>query len=213
MLDKGNQNLLRAYDASQSSTLIACLNASRLNLPQTIAPCLMPSTSAGTFHSQHAFQNQTAHSQSLPSTQGPSLTLTLWILEGIQKYEAWLNYDLFPPGTCKPGDIVEVRAAGENGPNNGAPESAGGTTTVSSTASEMGTGGGETEATTDFSRVGAAAKSKDAIRLGNGGGNPGDTRKEEGQRFLFVVREMDQELRQKQPNLQVPIPVFHCMRL
>jgi hypothetical protein len=41
-------------------------------------------------------------------------TLTLWIHDpdasgSLSKHETVLNYDLFPPGVAKPGDVAEVR--------------------------------------------------------------------------------------------------------
>lgn len=69
-----------------------------MSRPSTTHNLYPPSTAHTLFSSAH--QN--------------SKTLTLWIHDpdaasSLSKHEAVLNYDLFPPGIARPGDVAEVR--------------------------------------------------------------------------------------------------------
>lgn len=149
-------------------------------------------------HSTSAAPSVYQHPQSQAASHGPSLTLTLWIHDNLlSKQEAWLNYNLFPPGTCNPGDLVEVRPAHTNsntrkGGGYGAGEGS------SSAEGRIESGDDEGAGAEGRGRGGVAMKrsKSDGPQIGTSG---------EG-RFLFVVREMERDLWLKQPNLQVYFP-------
>lgn len=148
-----------------------------------------------------AYQPSQTHSHSTAS-QGPSLTLTLWIHDSIiHKEEAWLNYNLFPPGACKPGDIVEVRRVPcsnrpRKGGNHSASEGGGG-----SSSAEGRIESGEDE------NVGAE-KRRSGVTMRRSKSDPvgvAPAGAQEGANLLLVVKEMEKDMLVKQPTMQVYI--------
>ncbi|KAF8421251.1 hypothetical protein EV426DRAFT_706882 [Tirmania nivea] len=157
------------------------------------------STSAAPSVYQHP-QSQ-AHSA---ASHGPSLKLTLWIHDNLlSKQEAWLNYDLFPPGTCKPGDLVEVKPAhtsssarkgnGHGAGEGGASSSAEGRIESGDDEGRGPESRGRGGVTMKRSKSDVGASSKPQVGDGSEG------------RFLFVVREMEKDLWLKQPKMQISL--------
>lgn len=169
----------------------------------------MPPSRHSTSVAHSVYQNSQSHSQ---SASGPSLTLTLWIHDNlINKQEAWLNYNLFPQGTCKPGDLVEVRPVlHENSHARKGGHSAGEGGGSSSAEGRIESGDDEGTGGEGRGRGGAAMK-----RSRSDGG--GSTQQQMGcpaeGSFLFVVREMERDLWLKQPKMQVYIPNSYLSNL
>ena len=101
--------------------------------------------------------------------------------------EAIFNYDLFPNGSAKPGDLIEVTTATEVRGHKAPPSrSKDGEHTVSNLS-------GVQSATSDRTN----RRSQDFVE---------DKKRK---RFLFVIREWTNDDRQKQPHLQVLSSFFH----
>ncbi|KAF8469033.1 hypothetical protein BDZ91DRAFT_781958 [Kalaharituber pfeilii] len=145
-------------------------------------------------HSTTAQKTYQSASQSTAS-QGPTLVLTLWIHDNLlSKHEAWLNYELFPPGTCKPGDLVEVRPANSSGRSSLSVGEGSSAEAHGDSGDDEGTGG-----------EGIDKRGTSMRRSKSGSIAPSMKEGSDKQRFLFVVRPMDPELRQKQPKMQVSL--------
>lgn len=165
----------------------------------------MPPSRQSNSAAPSVYQASHSHSQSTGS-HGPSLTLTLWLHDVLQgKQEAWLNYDLFPPGTCNPGDIVEVRQAYTSGGTRKGGSHSAGEGGASSSAEGGRLESGDDEGTGAESRGRGSVVMKRNKSDGGGGSTESQVISGEG-RFLFVVREMDREVWLKQPKMQVSIP-------
>ena len=159
-------------------------------------------------HSTSAAPSVYQYPQSQATSHGPSLTLTLWIHDNsLSKQEAWLKYDLFPLGTCKPGDLVEVRLAHTNGTaRKGGGHGAGEGGASSSAEGRIESGDDEGMGADSRGRGGVAMKRSKS----DGGASSGPQMGADGEgRFLFVVREMEKDLWLKQPKMQVYIPSSH----
>ena len=151
-------------------------------------------------HSTSAAPSVYQHPQSQAHSAGPSLKLTLWIHGDSLKQEAWLNYNLFPPGTCKPGDLVEVKPAHTN---SNARKGAGEGGASSSAEGRIESGDDEGTGAESRGRGGVAMKRSKS----DGGASSGPQMGAGDQgRFLFVVREMEKDLWLKQPKMQVYLP-------
>ena len=150
-----------------------------------------PSTSYATYPGSN---------QANPNTR----TLTLWIHgpdanQTLSRHEAVLNYDLFPPGVAKPGDVAEVRlvpqAAACSGGN------------ISSEGYSSGNGNGHLS---DNGGSAVTAEWRPMKRKGSYSGSAlGEEEKlkchhpakEEQPCFLFVIRELEES--QRKLNVQV----------
>lgn len=145
-------------------------------------PRAYPMSRPSTVHNLHPPSTTHTHPTLFSHTCSPSSkNLTLWIhdpdsINSISKHEAVLNYELFPPGVAKPGDVAEVRLVG-TAPNGAAGSEAGGC-------------GDEMVAEPKFVRRGSYAGS--VTDTGEGGGEARETRggEEEG-RFFFVIRKLE----------------------
>ena len=123
------------------------------------------------------------HSQSIP--------VVLWIHESNPsnpKPEAIFNYDLFPHGAARPGDLIEVIPLEEYVP----PPPPTGRTGAEAASNVL-----VPELT--FSDAGVTDGATSARKASRDGSIFDKDRK----RFLFVIREWSPEERAKQPNLQV----------
>ncbi|KAI5785575.1 hypothetical protein DFH27DRAFT_505338 [Peziza echinospora] len=144
-------------------------------------------------HSRRNSVTAASHHGQTPA-QGHPLILNLWIHEAsLSKHEAWLNYDLFPRGTCKPGDIVEVRAARSRRAGISKGDGPGGEGHTDNSHDESGDAGGARRRSNTKSSKRQAGPS---LRTDD---------QDDKHRYLFVVRQMDPELRQKQPNMQISL--------
>ncbi|KAL7272365.1 vacuolar membrane-associated protein iml1 [Rhizina undulata] len=135
-----------------------------------------------------------------------SKTLTLWIHDpdsnaSVFKNEAVLNYELFPPGIAKPGDIAEVRllrprTAANAGDGNGRDGYA-----ASIAGTIDGYGGGEPmERKRSF--PGSVLAGAEDERSAYAAAQPKAV--DDGKKFLFVIRELQPEQRAR-PNMQISL--------
>ncbi|KAA8893832.1 hypothetical protein FN846DRAFT_1025469 [Sphaerosporella brunnea] len=148
----------------------------------------------------------TAHTTYPGSNQlnSNSRTLTLWIHDpeapgALSRFDSVLNYELFPPGVAKPGDVAEVRlipqtttSAGGNMSSEG--YSSGGNGHVS----DNGSGAGDRRTSLrKGSYAGSVAGDDDRSKSG--------TRQKEDEegRFLFVIRELEES--QRKLNVQISL--------
>lgn len=163
-----------------------------MSRPSTVNTLYPPSTA----HTSHTFSG--AHSA--------SRTLTLWIHDpeataALSKYDAVLNYDLFPPGIAKPGDIAEVKlfAPGAPGATIMSESTVGLVHDGASAIVDLGVTSQRMERrpsyTTSVADLAPDKSVADSL------GRPA---KEGGGTFLFVIRELD-EAQRKTPNLQVVV--------
>jgi len=139
-------------------------------------------------------------SQASPNTRD----LTLWIHDpdqplALSRHEAVLNYDLFPFGVVKPGDVAEVRLIRQ------ASSSGGGN--ISSEGYSSGNGNGHLS---DNGSGALLAERRPMQRKAScagstvgeeGSSNTKHTSKEEEHKFLFVIRELEES--QRKLNVQV----------
>jgi len=159
-------------------------------------------------HSTSAAPSVYQHPQSQAHSAGPSLKLTLWIHGDSLKQEAWLNYDLFPPGTCNPGDLVEVKPAHTNSnARKGSGHGVGEGGASSSAEGRIESGDDEGAGAESRGRGGVAMKRGKSD--GGASSGPQMGAGDEG-KFLFVVREMEKDLWLKQPKMQVYLPSSLC---
>ena len=203
---------LLLYDSSLApyGSYLSTFYSSNASATPTIRPpnqLSMPPSRQSTSAAPSVHQFSQSHSHS--GSQGPSITLTLWIHDNLHnKQEAWLNYDLFPPGTCKPGDIVEVRPAHiRTNTRKSGSHSAGEGGTSSSAEGRLESGDDEGTGAEGRGRGGVAMKKNKS----DGGGSSSGVQISSGeQSFLFVVREMEREMWLKQPKMQVYAPNCHA---
>ena len=150
----------------------------------------------------------TAHTAYLGSQSSSSLntkTLTLWIHDPdasptLSKNEAVLNYELFPPGVAKPGDVAEVRLLPQpSATPNGNASSEGYSSSGGGHISDSGCAGPPHERRGGPDRKGSRTTSNVAVEEGASPKNR-EPKEEEGS-FLFVIKELEES--QKKPNIQV----------
>ncbi|TGZ85488.1 hypothetical protein EX30DRAFT_361315 [Ascodesmis nigricans] len=123
-----------------------------------------------------------------------SKTLTLWIHDpdaasSLSKHEAVLNYELFPPGIAKPGDVAEVRLVN--------PKSAGNTSDVA-----PGLESAHVEADPMVRRGSYAGSMTDTGEEAQSGRRT-YTHPDDGDRFYFVIRELEES--QRRLNVQISL--------
>lgn len=136
-----------------------------------------------------------------------SRTLTLWIhdpdsISSLSRNETVLNYELFPKGVAKPGDVAEVRLVPAITPPSGVNISAEGYTGAGPPGAGHTSENGTTLPATDRrpsgrkeSYTGSVTGDEDS-KSNNPGNPPAKERK-----FLFVIRELNET--QKKLNVQV----------
>jgi hypothetical protein len=147
------------------------------------------------------YPSSTAHTTYPGSNQlnSSSRTLTLWIHDpeaasALSRYDAVLNYELFPPGVAKPGDVAEVRLIPQTASSSGGNMSSEG---YSSGGNGHMSDNGSGAATTDRRKASYAG----SILGDDDRSKSEDQPKEEEGRFLFVIRELEES--QRKLNVQV----------
>jgi hypothetical protein len=142
------------------------------------------------------------------STTSDAKTLTLWIHDpdaslALSKHEAVLNYELFPSGAARPGDVAEVRLISSIMAPSGA-VSSDGYSSGGGCAAGGGTGGHMSDGgATNHNREGNQTASMGTMD-DMGAWDARQTKEEEDGKFLFVIRELDDT--QRKLNVQVQWP-------
>lgn len=141
------------------------------------------------------------------STTSDAKTLTLWIHDpdaslALSKHEAVLNYELFPSGAARPGDVAEVRLISSIMAPSGA-VSSDGYSSGGGCAAGGGTGGHMSDGgATNHNREGNQTASMGTMD-DMGAWDARQTKEEEDGKFLFVIRELDDT--QRKLNVQISL--------
>ncbi|KAF8246200.1 hypothetical protein K440DRAFT_602761 [Wilcoxina mikolae CBS 423.85] len=160
-----------------------------------------PSTTTNLYPPSTSYATYPGSSQASPNTR----TLTLWIHDpdqpqALSRHEAVLNYDLFPDGVAKPGDVAEVRLIPQASSSGG---------NISSEGYSSGNGNGHLS--DNGSGALLAERRPMQRRASCAGSTIGEERsssskqppKEEEHKFLFVIRELEES--QRKLNVQISL--------
>ncbi|KAI5805190.1 hypothetical protein EDC01DRAFT_725733 [Geopyxis carbonaria] len=154
-----------------------------------------------TVHNLYPPSIHPSHAGTFSGADQNSRTLTLWIHDPdaaatLSKHEAVLNYELFPPGVARPGDVAEVRLLPPPASSSGGNISSEG---YSSGGHASDAGMEETEKMERRASYAGSAMEYAEEALHSKKERP----EEEEGRFLFVIRELEES--QRKLNVQISL--------